>query len=85
MDYFLTLAATAVSKVSFIEFFMRHRLHIAECGVPNRDTRILGGEYLRSYEFPWLALINNFKDNSVFLGTLINNKYVITAATVLVR
>lgn len=29
-----------------------------ECGVPNREARFLGGEFLRTYEFPWLAVLH---------------------------
>lgn len=53
-----------------------------KCGVPNREARLLGGEYLRGYEFPWLALIQ-IKGVSTIPGTLINDRYVITAASTL--
>ncbi|XP_049820148.1 serine protease 7-like [Aethina tumida] len=49
-----------------------------KCGIPNRDSRLLGGEYLRTYEFPWMSIINY--RGSVSPGVLINDRYVLTAA-----
>ncbi|KAJ8961460.1 hypothetical protein NQ318_014708, partial [Aromia moschata] len=53
------------------------------CGVPNREARILGGEYTKGHEFPWAALIQ-IKDTRSSLATLINDKYLLTAATNLI-
>lgn len=49
------------------------------CGIPNREARLLGGEYLRGYEFPWLGLVH-LKGVASIPGTLINDRYVITSA-----
>ncbi|KAJ8965612.1 hypothetical protein NQ314_004003 [Rhamnusium bicolor] len=43
------------------------------CGIPNREARILGGEYLRGHEFPWASLIQ-IKGVKSLLATLINDK-----------
>ncbi|CAG9822560.1 unnamed protein product [Phaedon cochleariae] len=54
---------------------------ICKCGIPNRETRFLGGEYLTGHEFPWSALVylhNNV--SSPFPATLINDRYLVTAA-----
>lgn len=53
-----------------------------ECGVPNRNARLIGGEYLRSYEFPWLTLI--YAKNETIVGSLISDRYILTAATPLI-
>lgn len=50
------------------------------CGRSNRKaTRLLGGEYTESHEFPWLANIH-VKSNLIS-GVLINDRYVMTAAS----
>jgi len=54
------------------------------CGRPNRKVaRLLGGEYTESHEFPWLANIH-VKSQLLVSGVLINDRYVITAASQLV-
>lgn len=60
-----------------------------ECGVPNREAKFLGGDFLRGYEFPWIASIHTFEGGDLtkiktIPGTLINNKYVITGASPLI-
>lgn len=55
---------------------MKH--FVAGCGVPNRNARLIGGEYLRSYEFPWLVLIR--AKNESIVGSLISDRYVLTTA-----
>ncbi|KAJ8984900.1 hypothetical protein NQ317_002740 [Molorchus minor] len=51
-----------------------------ECGIPNREARLLGGEYTKVHEFPWAALIQ-IRDTRSVLATLINDKFLITAAS----
>ncbi|XP_044727946.1 serine protease 55-like [Chrysoperla carnea] len=62
------------------------------CGIPNRYDRILhknrekrlvGGEYLRVHEFPWLALVN-VRGQESFGGVIINDRYILTAANFLI-
>lgn len=63
------------------KWFIINNIYLG-CGVPNRDAKLIGGEYLRSYEFPWLALIHI--KNQTVVGSLINNRYILTAATPLI-
>ncbi|KAL6422457.1 hypothetical protein ACFW04_010629 [Cataglyphis niger] len=50
------------------------------CGRSNRKaTRLLGGEYTESHEFPWLANIH--VKSKIISGVLINDRYVMTAAS----
>ncbi|KAG7211726.1 hypothetical protein KM043_010972 [Ampulex compressa] len=54
------------------------------CGRPNRSgARLLGGEYTDSHEFPWLANIH-VKSQLLVSGVLINDRYVLTAASQLI-
>ncbi|XP_020278716.1 vitamin K-dependent protein C-like [Pseudomyrmex gracilis] len=54
------------------------------CGRSNHKVaRLLGGEYTDSHEFPWLANIH-VKSELLISGVLINDRYVITAASELV-
>ncbi|XP_046418782.1 vitamin K-dependent protein C-like [Neodiprion fabricii] len=55
-----------------------------QCGRPNRGgARILGGEYTDTHEFPWLANVH-VKSKLVVSGVLINDRYVMTAASQLI-
>lgn len=51
-----------------------------KCGIPNRRQRLLGGTDLKPYEFPWLGQIM-VQDSPPIETTLINDRYVITAAS----
>lgn len=51
--------------------------------MPNREGRILGGEYLSGHEFPWLVTIP-IKGIISSIGVLINDQYVLTAASTLI-
>ncbi|XP_076222336.1 vitamin K-dependent protein C [Nomia melanderi] len=55
------------------------------CGRPNRsgEARLLGGEYTAAHEFPWLANVHVRSQRS-FSGVLINDRYILTAASELV-
>ncbi|XP_076172351.1 vitamin K-dependent protein C [Ptiloglossa arizonensis] len=55
------------------------------CGRPNRSSggRFLGGEYTQPHEFPWLANIH-VRSQLLLSGVLINDRYVLTAASQLV-
>jgi len=54
------------------------------CGRSNRNAaRLLGGEHTKSHEFPWLANIH-VKSELLISGVLINDRYVLTAASQLV-
>ncbi|KAL7289315.1 hypothetical protein TKK_0017246 [Trichogramma kaykai] len=52
------------------------------CGKSNRGgtARFLGGEYTDTHEFPWLANIH-VRNNLLVSGILINDRYVLTAAS----
>ncbi|GJQ69474.1 hypothetical protein Trydic_g6581 [Trypoxylus dichotomus] len=54
------------------------------CGLPNRQDRILGGEITKQYEFPWLSYIQVRNKQTIIPATLINDRYVITSASLLV-
>lgn len=55
-----------------------------ECGRSNRGgARILGGEFTDTHEFPWLATVH-VKSSLVVSGVLINDRYVLTAASQLI-
>lgn len=53
------------------------------CGRSNRAARLVGGEHTDSHEFPWLANIH-INSKSLVNGALINDRYVLTAASQLV-
>ncbi|XP_043280113.1 phenoloxidase-activating factor 3-like [Venturia canescens] len=54
------------------------------CGKSNRNyARLLGGEDTQSHEFPWLTNVH-VKSNKLVSGILINDRYVLTAASQLV-
>ncbi|XP_058836636.1 CLIP domain-containing serine protease B15-like [Topomyia yanbarensis] len=50
-----------------------------QCGVyiPNR---ILGGQNARVFEFPWMVILQTDEKNFLCSGTLINKRYILTAA-----
>lgn len=55
------------------------------CGIQNEETRIIGGETTEIGEFPWIVLLRYRNRNGTDAGfqcggTLINNRYVLTAA-----
>lgn len=50
-----------------------------KCGLPNRRQRMVGGEELKPYQFPWLGQII-IKDEPAIEATLISDRYVITSA-----
>ncbi|CAD6233796.1 GSCOCT00014108001.2-RA-CDS [Cotesia congregata] len=51
------------------------------CGRSNRNSaRFLGGETTYSHEFPWLVNVHVKSENQVS-GALINDRYIITAAS----
>lgn len=49
------------------------------CGVRNDETRIVGGQTTRINEFPWMARLS-YLNKFYCGGTLINDRYVLTAA-----
>nr|CAH7752889.1 unnamed protein product [Callosobruchus chinensis] len=52
------------------------------CGVPNREARLTGGEFMRVHEFPWAALVQiQGNEDRVVPATLINDRYVLTTAS----
>lgn len=52
-----------------------------ECGrSKERNARLLGGTDLAPFEFPWLVQVQTYGLATV-PGTLINDRYVLTAAT----
>ena len=51
------------------------------CGVANRVTRIVGGEETEVNEYPWqVGLVNSGLNRPFCGGTIINNRWVMTAA-----
>lgn len=55
------------------------------CGIQNEEMRIIGGETTEIGEFPWLALLRYKNVDGTDAGfqcggTIINNRYVLTAA-----
>lgn len=55
------------------------------CGIQNEETRIIGGETTEIGEFPWIALLRYRNVDGTDAGfqcggTIINNRYVLTAA-----
>ncbi|XP_037084951.1 trypsin-1-like [Pollicipes pollicipes] len=51
------------------------------CGVPNRASRIVGGVQTEVNEYPWQAgLVSPGGTRTYCGGTVINNRYVLTAA-----
>ncbi|KAI4457443.1 tryptase-related [Holotrichia oblita] len=63
------------------EFFLSWETNLG-CGITNRQDRILGGEVTKQYEFPWLTHIQT-KDKRIIPSSLINDRYVITSASLL--
>lgn len=56
-----------------------------ECGHANRrNARLMGGTDLVPFEFPWLVQVQTFGLTMV-PGTLINDLYVLTAASAMKR
>lgn len=56
---------------------------LEQCGMQANDNRIVGGTVAELDDFPWMALLLYRKGKSVepaCSGSLINNRYVITAA-----
>ncbi|XP_026674944.1 serine proteinase stubble-like [Ceratina calcarata] len=49
------------------------------CGVRNEESRIVGGQTTRMNEFPWMARLS-YLNKFYCGGTLINDRYVLTAA-----
>lgn len=58
---------------------------LSECGQANtRNARLMGGTDLVPFEFPWLVQVQTF-GLSMVPGTLINDRYVLTAASAMQR
>ena len=67
-----------------INFFFLFAPSNPVCGRSNRGgARFLGGEFTDTHEFPWLANIH-VKNNLLISGILINDRYVLTAASQLI-
>ncbi|XP_066591878.1 transmembrane protease serine 9-like [Prorops nasuta] len=49
------------------------------CGIRNEESRIVGGQTTRMNEFPWMARLS-YLNKFYCGGTLINDRYVLTAA-----
>lgn len=54
------------------------------CGVPNREGKVVEGEFMGPHEYPWLVLVHVTGRKS-FLGSLISSKYVLCTASALKR
>lgn len=56
---------------------------LEQCGVQANDNRVVGGTVAEIDDFPWMALLMYRKGNKIepaCAGSLINNRYVVTAA-----
>lgn len=56
---------------------------LAQCGVQGDLNRVVGGTVAEIDDFPWMALLQYRKGDKIESacgGTLINNRYIITAA-----
>lgn len=56
---------------------------LEQCGVQANDNRIVGGTVAEIDDFPWMALLQYRKGRKIepaCAGTLINNRYILTAA-----
>lgn len=71
-------------KISAHHCFILLFYSAAGCGVPNREARLVGGEYLRGHEFPWAASIQILEGDKTAPATLINDRYLVTSASVLI-
>lgn len=78
------------SDVTYVQSLepLQHKLlpNTSQCGYQELDERIMGGEVANVFEFPWMVLLGykqNRNDESAGYkcgGTLINKRYVLTAA-----
>ncbi|RWR99511.1 trypsin-1-like protein, partial [Dinothrombium tinctorium] len=52
------------------------------CGVENQSTRIIGGSHVGQDRYPWMTflLIKGPRGYSLCGGSIINDRYVLTAA-----
>ena len=57
---------------------------ISECGLPNREDRVLGGEITSKLEYPWIAYLT-YRGKLYCGASLINDRYLITAGHCLQR
>ncbi|KAF5293939.1 hypothetical protein FQA39_LY13644 [Lamprigera yunnana] len=69
-----------------VELLANHRninLLPSDCGVLPGVNRIIGGNRTALFEFPWMALLSYQTPNGIDFrcgGTVINNRYILTAA-----
>lgn len=50
-----------------------------ECGLTNKQTRIVGGHVTYVNQYPWMALLM-YRGKFYCGATLLNSKYVLTAS-----
>lgn len=76
----------AFNPILKLKYSLKNVLYFrsTECGVPNRRSRLLYGAETRPYEFPWLAQITAPGLLPVE-ATLLSDRYVISAASVLIK
>lgn len=77
--------ATATPKVKTSSAMADKLPDKSICGIQGEETRIIGGETTEIGEFPWMALLRYTNLNGSDAGfqcggTLINDRYVLTAA-----
>ena len=73
---------------NFLGRFENLPIGFLACGVPNRNGRIVNGSETEANEYPWMVGIYVLRGNGTRFqcgGTLINNRYVLTAAHCLNR
>lgn len=71
-------------RVVALRFYVRENwltldFHRSGCGVRNDESRIVGGQTTEVNEFPWIARLS-YLNKFYCGGTLINDRYVLTAA-----
>ncbi|KYN35464.1 Transmembrane protease serine 9, partial [Trachymyrmex septentrionalis] len=65
--------------LNFIIHFVFSDKKVSGCGLRNEESRIVGGQTTSMNEFPWMARLS-YLNKFYCGGTLINDRYVLTAA-----
>lgn len=73
--YIFFLLRNLVLDIFFFNFFF----FISDCGLTNKNIRIVGGQETEVNEYPWMALLM-YRGQFYCGGTLINSWYILTAA-----
>lgn len=71
------------SKIELADKSLIPEPELEQCGMQANDNRIVGGTVAEIDDFPWMALLvysKGKKTEPACAGSLINSRYVITAA-----